>query len=156
MTPIIAAISSILGLTGLVWIARRALGFRVCPICAGVSLTWGWMLVGVFTNQLPITDYQLPIAMLMGGSVVGIAYQAEKLRPLRDASAGKLLLWKTFFMPTGFALVYLALARSWFAAAGAAAALAAIALAFLAKRPNTSRRAPGAVAELEEKMKKCC
>ena len=49
--------------------------------------------------------YQIDLiipAMLMGGSVVGLAFQlGEKL------DHGKsLILWKTLFIPTGFVLAY--------------------------------------------------
>jgi hypothetical protein len=150
---IIIAVLSIFALTGVVWLANRFLGFRVCPICAGVSLTWAWLLTGYLLDF--IVDPVL-IAALMGGSVVGIAYQLEKRPSFAKASEGKALLWKTLFMPAGFALVYFVLTRSWLPAMGATIVLAAIAVAFLTKRATTSKTEPSAVAELEEKMKKCC
>lgn len=156
MTALLITIVSILTLTGVMYLANRVLGFRICPICAGVSGTWIWIIFGMFADILPASSFNLIAALLMGGSVVGIAYQMEKLRPLHDASAGKLLLWKTLFIPTGFALVYFALTRTWGAMAVALAVLAAILVRFFGWRKKETARSDESVAELEEKMKKCC
>lgn len=101
---IIIATTSIFGITGLAWLLNYLLGRHImCPICAGVSGTWLWMLIGMYVVLLPTTNYQLLTALLMGGSVVGIAYQLEK----------KLLAQKTIFIPVGFVAAYSILAQWW-------------------------------------------
>src|SRR3989338_8385829 len=97
-------ILSIFIITGVVFLFNRLSLLKVCPICAGVLGTWLWMLAGMVFGYLPTTNYQLPISILMGGSVVGIAYQAEKhfLRKSENA-----LLWKAIFIPFGFATVFM-------------------------------------------------
>lgn len=68
----IIAILSIFIFTVIVWGFNKKLPVKICPICAGVSLTWLWMLLGMGYGLLPIEKYQLVTAILMGGSVVGI------------------------------------------------------------------------------------
>ena len=46
----------------------------ICPICAGVALTWIWLILAYFTGY---NFDPMVIAMLMGGSVVGLAYAAD-------------------------------------------------------------------------------
>lgn len=141
------ALVSIFAIAGLAGLLRRA-GFAVCPICAGVAGTWLWMLSASFLGYA--IDIRIP-AMLMGGSVVGIAYTAEK----RISGKRSPLIWKMLFIPIGFAAAYALLSQLWIMFAGAVIALAAIAFAFLgrADRPpaNESR-----VKEIEKKMEQCC
>lgn len=151
MSIIIATIS-ILVITGFVWSMKRLLRLRVCPICAGVSLTWLWMLAGVLTNQLPITNYQLPIAILMGGSVVGIAYQLEKRLPMGRSA----LFWKTLFIPAGFVAVYSLLAFSWIIFGAMVVILIFLALIFLRRISLHPQEENSKIKELEKKMEKCC
>ncbi|MEK7190231.1 MAG: hypothetical protein AAB661_00500, partial [Patescibacteria group bacterium] len=54
------------------------LPFQICPICAGVSLTWLWMLFGMGLGFLSVEKYQMVIAILMGGSVIGIVNKLEE------------------------------------------------------------------------------
>lgn len=158
MNLIIATIS-IFAIAVLVWWSNRILPFRICPICAGVSGTWLWMLIGIFLGLLPTTHYQLLTALLMGGSVVGIAYQLEK-----KLTAGKSpVLWKTTFIPVGFAAVYSILTQWWVVFIAAATLLIALMLKFVAlpraMRENEElERAPHKMRreELEKKMKDCC
>jgi len=139
------------------WLFRKLVKVEICLICAGVSGTWLWMLIGVFSGQLPITDYQLPMAILMGGSVVGIAYQVEKRLVLAKASVNKLLLWKLLFIPAGFAAVYGLIAVSWLLFAAALAVSGAIAAFFLLfSVSEKDKQKSNKVGEIEEKMKNCC
>jgi len=142
---------SIVAITGLVWGAKKILPFPVCPICAGVSGTWLWML-GLKFLGYPV-DITI-LTMLLGGSVVGIAYQVEKRLPDNRSP----LLWKVLFIPLGFVTAY-SLVYSWWLIFGImAVGLAALALMFL-KLSGTTKRHPEhdkRVRELEEKMKKCC
>jgi len=103
---IVTATISILVITTLVWFLNKVLSRKVCPICAGVAGTWIWMLIGILTNQLSVISYQLLVGILMGGSVVGIAYQLEKRLSAGSAGWRTPLLWKILFIPIGFAAVY--------------------------------------------------
>ncbi len=136
--------------------ATRILPWGICAICAGVSGTWAWMLLGMLTGKLPITSYQLPAAILMGGSVVGIAYQLEdRVRQSRFVFA-----WKVGFMTVGFALVAAVIGRAW----GIAGALLVTELGIVwwfllspaipAVRPTQPRETR--IAEIEKQMEKCC
>ena len=74
----IIAILSILILTSVIWVLNKILPIKICPICAGVSMTWLWMLLGMGYGLLSIEKYQLITAILMGGSVVGITNKLEE------------------------------------------------------------------------------
>ena len=67
----ITAILSILIITLVVWLVNKKLPIQVCPVCAGVFLTWLWMFIGMSLGKLLIANYQLPVSVLMGGTVVG-------------------------------------------------------------------------------------
>jgi len=151
---IFIVLSSIFLITGTVWVLNKVSPVWICPICAGVSGTWLWMLAGIFSGQLSITNYQLLTGILMGGSVVGIAYQLEKRLPAGRSP----LLWKTIFIPFGFAAVYSLIFHRWIGFSILAVFLALLAIYFLApdgahfgdKKENKK------VAEIEKKMKNCC
>ena len=149
---IIIAVISIFTITGAVWLLNKALPFYICPICAGVSGTWLWMLGGVLTNNLQPTTYNLVIAILMGGSVVGIAYQVEKLLPPNRSA----LIWKILFIPIGFFAVDSLVSFQWITFAAAAGYLLIVTLAFLYFPKSHSENGKKAVGELEKKMKNCC
>ena len=140
---------SILIVSGAVWLANRVLPFKVCPICAGVFLTWTGLVAAHFLG------YQINLvvpALLMGGSVVGIAYQFEKKF---RGSAGTLLLWKTFFIPAGFAAAYSLLAQLWTALILTTFFLFLITLLFLSSggRPGAREETVG---NIEKNMEDCC
>lgn len=145
-------VGSILVLTALGRAVNRVLPFAVCSICAGVSLTWLWVLVGSYTGLLEARNWQLLAVLGMGGSVVGIAYQAEKyLAPGRSV-----LAWKTFFIPAGFTLVYGLLNEQWLVALLSSVAVLAVVFAFLRFRRRQNPASGRRVAELEKKMEDCC
>lgn len=75
----IIAILSILVLTCLVWVLNKILPIKVCAICAGVSLTWMWMLLGMWFGLLDVLEYEFVIAILMGASIGGIVTEIKKL-----------------------------------------------------------------------------
>jgi len=143
---------SILAITGFIWFLNRILLFKICPICAGVSGTWLWMLAAKFLGYE--IDMLIP-AMLMGGSVVGIAYQIEKrLSPNRSP-----LLWKTLFIPIGFVAAYSAILSWWAVFIVLATILAILALRFTEQKKSdkaTFVKKNSRVEELENKMKNCC
>lgn len=104
--PITITIISILVITSLVWLLNKISPFKVCPICVGVSLTWLWMLVGILFGWLSVISYQLLVAVLMGSSVAGIAYQGEKKFGWDEEKAFYL---KALFIVVGITFVYLVL-----------------------------------------------
>ncbi|MBU6414745.1 hypothetical protein KGQ34_00675 [Patescibacteria group bacterium] len=124
---------------------------RICPVCAGVSGTWIWILAGMFSGVLDAGRWQLFVAMLMGGTVVGIAYQIEKRLPPHRSP----LLRKTLFIPAGFALVYGVLAQWWNAALVSFAFLLLLSFVFFASQRKI-KDSDKTTKELEEKMKDCC
>ncbi len=144
----IIVIVSILIITGFVWLANKIWPFQICPICAGVAGTWLWLLAANFLGYG--IDLVIP-ALLMGGSVVGIAYQIEKWLPPNRSP----LLLKTLFIPAGFIAAYSILTEWWSVVFVSIALLVIIAFTFLYPRKNRNGREE-AVKELEDKMKNCC
>ena len=141
---------SILAVSTLAYFAKRILPLKVCPICAGVFITWVWLLGAYFLG------YQINLmipALLMGGSVVGIAYQLEK--KARNLSAERLLLWKVLFIPAGFVTAYSLLAQLWTALLFAIAFLFLVSFLLLSESGKTKPREETA-GEIEKKMKDCC
>jgi len=157
--PIFIATISILAITTIVWLLNKILPFKVCPVCAGVSGTWFLLLVGILSDVLPVASYQLLVSILMGGTVVGIAYQGEKrFKGVEE----NIFRFKAPVVVLGFLLVYLALNNlSWVGLAVEAVILAALVYLFFIsprgkKEINIHERSSGVVEDLEEKMKNCC
>ncbi len=119
----------------------------ICPICAGVSSTWGWMLAG---SALGYSSDSVIIGILMGGSVVGIAYQIDK----KLTSVNKSVIFKMLFIPVGFAAVYSVLASWWGIASIALIYLLVVAIIFSIS--GTSSASAARAAQLEKNMEKCC
>jgi hypothetical protein len=147
---ILIAVVSILAVSAAVWLINRILPFIVCPICAGVFLTWTGLIGAHFMGYR--IDLIVP-ALLMGGSVVGIAYQLEK--KFNSLSSDALLLRKALFIPAGFVAAYAVLEQLWTMFFFAAAFLSLISLAFSSSsRMSGSRRET--VGGIERRMKDCC
>lgn len=141
---------SILTITLVVWLPNRVLPFTICPICAGVFLTW----VGLVSAHFLGYDIDLVIpALLMGGSVVGIAYQLEKKS--HNLSADALLLWKVFFMPAGFVAAY-GLLNQWWAVFGIAVVALVLASFLFLSAGRTARARAATTDEIEKRLKDCC
>src|SRR3989344_3957215 len=137
--PIVIATVSIFLIAGLVVFFSRFLPFKICPVCAGSFGTWLWMLI---VRSLGYSVDPIILAILMGGSIVGIAYQIEKLPGFSRSSAAKLRCWKMFV-----AMIIL---------------LVALTLVF-ARENHSASSSKEPVSEsrqitegLEEKMKNCC
>lgn len=159
MTILIVVII-ILALTGGAAFLNRFTPFRICPLCAGVSGTWLILNALMLNGILSATDYLLPNAILMGGTVVGIGYQGEKRFPI----LGKHLMW--FRVPTtvvGLIAAYAAVRyMSWGTFIAEIAVLAVIMYMYFLLPPGDKKtfgsvsEAGKHLAELEEKMKDCC
>lgn len=144
------AFLSILTITACAAIARRLFRSTLCPICVGVSVTWAILLA--YSFMYPGVDLRV-VAILMGGSIVGIAYKSEEFLPNHRSP----MFWKALVIPCGFVLVFSVIDRAWWMTMTSGAGLTIIALWFfmpwLTTRTQTHTEK---IKSLEEKMKKCC
>ncbi len=145
---------SIFGITGFFLLANKILPVRICPVCAGVSGTWIWILAGMYFGALDAGSWQLVAGILMGGSVVGIAYQVEKRLHIEFDGWRILLLWKTLFISAGFVFMYSVLMQWWSTVFVFFVFLLLISFIFLF--PKRRARDNKIIEELEKKMKDCC
>lgn len=117
---------------------------EICPICAAVSGIWLILTALVLSGYLNSEIFLPLIALLMGGSVVGIAYQFEKRRML-IIGAGMLLAFLAL-RNLGLKVFILELA-----------ALVVLAYFLFARQNGAIRQGDKRARELlEEKMKQCC
>ena len=56
------------------------MNIRICRLCVGISSLWLILSAGVALDYLSVRTFLIPITLLMGGTVVGIAYQGYSLR----------------------------------------------------------------------------
>ena len=66
----------------MVWVVNKKLlsqSLQVCSICAGVTLTWTWLLFGMWFGLLPVSEYEFITAILMGASIGGIVTELKKM-----------------------------------------------------------------------------
>ena len=148
MSALFSAVASILVLAGLAWATRRLLRLPVCPICIGVAGTWLWMLIA---RELGIAVDTAMLAILLGGSVAGIAFQLEKyLSPARSPA-----LWKALSLPAGFAAAYGIAAQQWLVFALSSVVSVLLAGLFFS-RPAVPQPASETVEDLKRRMQQCC
>ena len=147
MTILIPMVS-MLGLTALAWAARKLTASPVCPICAGVAGTWLWMLAA---RELGVAVDTSLLALLLGATVAGAAYQLERRLPAERSA----LAWKTLFVAAGLAAAYGLVVASWVVAGVGLAVLFTLTKLMLAS-PRAAARDEAAIGELEEQMKRCC
>src|SRR3990167_8687182 len=108
--PLLTSSILIIAFTLLTLSFNKITRWQVCPICAGVSLTWLTLTALMLSGLLASSLYFLLTAMLMGGTVVGIAFQGEK----RFEWAKNLFYWKAPVIIIGFVVAYLLLINlSW-------------------------------------------
>lgn len=152
MIAIVIALVSIAALTAFTWWAdkRKFLPFHICAICAGTAGTWVWLLVGILMGLLSYVSYMPVVSILMGGSVVGIAYQGEKYLKHGRSS----LLWKAIFIPLGFGTVWSVTYFAFGSVILGVLVLLAVAGFFLDL--PLSRTDVARAERLEERMKDCC
>ena len=134
---------------------NKRLPFKICPICAGVSGSWLLLTAGIVLWRWS-GDYKLPIAMLMGATVAGIAFQGEaKL----DWAKKGIYMWKAPVIIFGMPVAYWLFKNMspW------TLAVEVVFLAFLvyylfvrSHQHSDSHVDDRHVGELEEKMKSCC
>ena len=144
----IIAILSILIITLAVWLVNKKLPIQVCPVCAGVFLTWLWMFIGMSLGKLLIANYQLPVSVLMGGTVVGLMSKLEQFINLKFV-----LIWKMIFVVSGFTAVYSLITDQWGIFAIGVIVDIVVTLIFKtygAEKENLNLK------KLKEKIKNCC
>ena len=136
---------------------------KICPICVVVGGTWFALSVGVVLGYLSPEQFIIPIAILMGGSIVGIAYQgAQKFEWARKNS----LLWKFIVIFTGMPIAYLLVSNLSKRVVTIELILLLITARFFfverQKKPSGSGENQVKLGEnqeirdIEEKMKQCC
>lgn len=97
-----------MALSLVVYLIKRFLPFRVCPVCAGVSLTWLGILF-MLDFGLISKDFLLPAGILMGGSAVGITYKLDTRIKNR-----KLSFWfQLFSVCILFGTVFSVISKEW-------------------------------------------
>lgn len=150
----ITAILLVLVITVIVVALNKSLPFKVCPICAGISGSWLILTAGILLARWS-GDYKLPIAMLMGGTVVGIAFQGEA--KFEWAKKG-IYMWKAPVIILGMPVAYwLFKNMSLMTLAVEIAALAILMYSFFIRSHNISKHENDKhITELENKMKNCC
>lgn len=104
MTPIFWAFASVIILFVLFLIIRSFIGWRFCVLCASVATTWLVLLIAYWLGSW---DNFVLLAILMGGSVVGIYYLLERKLP------ESLHLFRLPFYLTAAFLVFIALGETW-------------------------------------------
>ncbi|MBI4160397.1 MAG: hypothetical protein HY506_00625 [Candidatus Yanofskybacteria bacterium] len=133
---------------------NKFFGKQICPICAGVSGTWLILTAGIVFGYIS-ADYKLPIAMLMGGTVVGVAFQGEKKISWAKTN---ILSWKAPVIIIGMPVAYLLFVKmSTFTIAIEAVVLVAITYLFFFR--SVSERGyqdSEKIKEIEKKMEDCC
>ena len=117
-------------------------------------MTWFWLLVGIKLNLLSSADYQLPTAILMGGTVVGLMFKLEQFIKIKFV-----LIWKTLFVALGFMVVHSLMFANWMIFL--VSAILVVLLTFILKVSKTTLENQklhevSSSKELEEKMKNCC
>ena len=155
--PLLIVIVSIAALTLVLYLFNKILPFRVCPICAGVSLTWFLISIGIYKGILPAADWIMLLTMLMGGTVVGIAYQAEKT--FRWAKENNVLS-KTLIILVGLPLAYLAIENLALGTILIEAVLMIILIYFffIKKRGSAPSHLNNGktISDLEKQLEECC
>ncbi|QQG42291.1 MAG: hypothetical protein HYW15_02115 [Candidatus Giovannonibacteria bacterium] len=117
---------------------------RICPICSAVAGTWLALTALVLAGYLPSETFLPLIALLMGGTVVGIAYQFEKQKPM--------------IIAVGMLLAFLAVRNMTFPVFLLELVVVAGLAYFLFFRKIETAEPQNTKARelLEEKMKQCC
>lgn len=154
--PIIFSLTLALIVAVAVFLVNKVLPFRVCPVCAGVSMSWFLISFAVWLGWLLFSQYQLVIAILMGGTAIGIANQAEKKFP---NFADNIFLFKIPIIFGGFLLAYWSVARITLGSLlGEAIVLIIIAYIFFVRKNKVINLGANkkTVEKLKEDMEKCC
>ncbi len=145
---IIIALASIIILTSLTWLTKRFFPFQICPICAGVSGTWVWLIVAHFWGYQ--IDLTIP-ALLMGGSVVGVMSKLERFMQPKF-----ILVWKMTFTVSGFLAANSLITGNWLIFAGGIIFVLIITLTSKTRPVKINEQKSEQIKNLEKKMENCC
>lgn len=126
---------------------------NICPICVTVNSLWLVLSGGVAWGLLPSAIFILPIALLMGGTVVGIAYLGEKRY---SWAAVHPQLWKIVEITGGMLLAYFFVSRLTKTVVVIEFLVLLIIAYFLFVKPSSVKTIGGNIRKLEEQMKQCC
>ncbi len=129
------------GITGLVWLINKFLPFRVCPVCAGVTGTWMLLFLARLAG-FPIDNTIL--ALLMGGTAVGIAYRHPSL------------LFKTIAISLGFVIGYGIVTNQLVMAGITILAYLIFAGLFFLKNSPVKKETKASVEIFKKQMENCC
>ena len=148
-----------------VWLLNKLARVQICPVCAAVSGTWLLLSAGILFGYISKTDFLPIILLLMGGTIVGIAYQGEKSVAWATRNP---LWWKLIVITTGVAISFWATKNldSRVLLLETAALVVLVYLFFfsgIGKKPsleNAGRplveKNSGKIKAIEEKLKNCC
>lgn len=117
--------------------------FKICPLCLMVSGLWLILSAGVAWGWLAPAVWQLPIALLMGGTVIGVTNRVGALRR------------KTLTLGLGFLLAYLAVTHLSKVTFILELIIMCIIALLLFRRPDGTRLDPR-VRQLAKQMEQCC
>ena len=117
---------------------------EICPICVAVSGTWLILTALVLSGYLNSEIFLPLISLLMGGSVVGVAYQVGKRKPIIISVGMLLAFWAVRNLSFKVFLLEFAV-------------LAILAYFLFVKRDGGDKPGDPKTRELlEDKMKNCC
>ena len=120
---------------------------EICPICAAVSGTWLILTALVLFGYLNFEIFLPLISLLMGGTVVGVAYQIGKRKPVVISVGMLLAFWAVRILSFKVFILEIAV-------------LAMLAYLLFVKRNGGDKPALPQDSKtrelLEEKMKNCC
>ncbi len=125
------------------WYLRRRFSWKICPVCIGVSGTWLLLSLGIIFGSFS-SEFKLPVAMLMGGTVVGIAMQGGKIWPWAQKS---IFYWELPVIIIGMPVAYFLFIRMSILAILTEILVLGL-LAYFFARNNTVRP--------EERLDNCC
>ena|SRR3989338_6128315 len=135
---------------------------NICPICIVVSSVWLGLSIGVVWGYLDSATFLIPIALLMGGTVTGIACLGEKKCAWAAQHPQK---WKTLIIIIGMPIAYLLVMNlTKFIVVSELLILFVIAYFFFIKQPRLggssgSKDLPAGkagISKIEEQIEQCC
>ncbi|MEK7606964.1 MAG: hypothetical protein AAB444_02115 [Patescibacteria group bacterium] len=168
MTTLLLALAAItflyffFALSRIFWVIFRA---HVCAICAAVSLTWAGFLYAYLSGR---SVDPLVLALLMGGSVVGLMYAMQKTFEKHGWTHFWFFRW--LIITFGMAFCWALLNERW-VMTGVAALLGVLLGLFVfsfSRKPSVAVASSSAAQdqksiewsrakrEFEERMKQCC
>lgn len=129
---------------------------NICPICTVVSSVWLIMSAGVAWGYLTASAFLIPIALLMGGTVVGIAYLGERKY---SWAAKNPQLWKSLAVLVGMFAAYILVSHiSKLTVFVELIILITLAYLLFGKKftPSQTKKSDNQLEKIEKQMEQCC